>query len=132
MESIQPNLELLKLSITKFVIKMREDGRTPATCNAYIRGFNVFLTWLHENGEIEKLAIKRLKLQKRQMKTLTDAQLKAIINYKPKDKFEKRTYVMILTSIDTGARVDELLTLERDKVDFDNCLILLCQIKTNC
>jgi hypothetical protein len=68
--------EITKLSINQFVIGMREAGRSPATCDAYVRGFNVFLSWLFENGQIpEKLAIKRLKLEKRVMKTFSEAQL---------------------------------------------------------
>jgi len=115
-----------KLAINQFVIGMREAGRSPATCDAYIRGFNVFLSWLHENGQLdEKLAIKRLKLEKRVMKTFSEAQLRAVINYKPQDFYEHRTYTMIMTSIDTGARVDELLTLRRDSVDLENLLITL-------
>jgi integrase/recombinase XerD len=115
-----------KLSINQFVIGMREAGRSPAACDAYIRGFNVFLSWLHENGHLpEKLAIKRLKLEKRVMKTFSDAQLKALVKYRPKKFHEQRTHAMMLVALDTGARVDELLTLERSKVDLDNLLLTL-------
>jgi integrase/recombinase XerD len=117
---------ITKLSINQFVIGMREAGRSPAVCDAYIRGFNVFLSWLHENGQIpEKLAIKRLKLEKRVMKTFPEASLRAIINYRPKGFYEYRTHAMIMASLDTGARIDELLTLKREEIDFDNLLILL-------
>jgi integrase/recombinase XerD len=112
-----------KSSINQWVVKMREAGRSAATCDAYIRGFNAFLSWLHENDHIEKLSIKRLKLEKRVMQTFSEAQLKGLVHYKPKTAFERRTHVMILVALDTGARVDELLTLDRSRVDFDNLLV---------
>lgn len=116
--------EATKSSVNEFVVKMREAGKSPACCDAYVRGFNVFLSWLYESELIRhRLVIKRLKLEKRVLKTFTDAQVSAIINYKPKDKFEKRLHVLLLLLLDTGIRINEALTLERSNVDFDNLLL---------
>jgi hypothetical protein len=49
-------------------------------------GINPFLTWLPEiEYTKEHLKIKRVKFQKRVMRAFSDAQIKAILNYKPKN-----------------------------------------------
>lgn len=103
---------------------MRESSKSPATYNAYARGFNSFLTWLKANEyTTEQLRIKKSKVEKKVMKTFSDTDLKAIIAYRPKDWFELRTHTMFIVAFETGARINELLTLTKDRVDLDNMLI---------
>jgi integrase/recombinase XerD len=116
-----------KQNINEWVIRLRERGTTPNTCDAYARGFNAFLNWLHQEGHIpELLKVKRPKLEKKVMKVFTEAQLRAVVGYRPKNEIELRTHTLILVALDTGARINELLTLTRDRVDLDNLLITVC------
>jgi integrase/recombinase XerD len=113
-----------KQACQDFVIKMRELGIKPASCNVYIRGMNSFLGWMFENEHLpEKLSIKQLKCEQRVMKTFTDEQLKALVSWKPQTFQERRLHTLICLLIDTGIRIDEALTLQRSKVDFDNLLM---------
>lgn len=113
-----------KTNLIEFVAATREKGVSAACCDAYIRGINPFLTWLYENEYTkEHLKIKRLRFQKRVMKTFSDAQVKAILNYKPKNFYETRLHTLLLLLLDCGIRINEALTLERSKVDLDNLLI---------
>jgi integrase/recombinase XerD len=102
---------------------MRKNGLSSAGMNDYIRGFNVFLAWLHENEHIEQLKIKRVKQEEAIIETFTDKQLESIITWKPKDYFGLRLHVLLLTAIDTGCRIEELLTLTRQNVDFDSLVL---------
>ena len=43
------------------VMNLAESGTAHITINSYIRGFNAFLTWLHENEHIENIRIKKIK-----------------------------------------------------------------------
>src|SRR5882724_9548665 len=53
----------------EFVIKLLESGISPATVNGYLRGFNFYLTWLHENHKLlDKLRIKKIKEPERCMR----------------------------------------------------------------
>lgn len=116
--------ELNKTSLIEFVATMRENGVSAACSDAYIRGINPYLTWLYENEYTkEHLKIKRLRFQKRVMKTFNDAQVKAILGYKPKNFYEKRLHTMLVLLLDCGIRINEALTLQRSKVDLDNLLI---------
>jgi integrase/recombinase XerD len=110
--------------LTIFVVDMRERGLLPVSCNIYICGINSFLSWLSENGYIsEHLRIKELKVEKKVIQTFSEEQIKRIVNWKPQDFYEWPLYALLCLLIDTGIRIEEALTLMRDKVDFENLLI---------
>ncbi|MDQ3816140.1 MAG: site-specific integrase [Acidobacteriota bacterium] len=109
-------------SLEEVIIKMRERGVSVGGVNTYIRGINVYLRWLHTQGA-PLIVLRKLKEEKKVFRSLTDSELRAIVSFKPKSKTEKRLYALLLTLIDTGIRINEALTLERGKVDFDNLLL---------
>jgi integrase/recombinase XerD len=113
-----------KSQLKERVTSLREAGKSPACCDAYIRGINSFLTWLFQNEHLEEhLKVKRLKLERRVMKTFTDVQIKAILTFKPKNFYEARLHTLLCTLAETGIRIDEALGLSRDRIDFDNMLL---------
>lgn len=121
--SIRNISDFNKTSLIEFVAKTRESGVSASCTDAYVRGINSFLTWLFENEYTkDHLKIKRVKFQKRVMKTFTDAQVKAIVSYKPKNFYEKRLHTILLVLLDCGIRINEALTLQRSNIDFDNLL----------
>lgn len=116
--------ELNKIVLNSLVANMRESGMSAGCADARIRGINPFLTWLYENDLIsENLKIKKPKLEQKVMKTFTESQMKAIITYKPKDKYELRLHTLLLLLLDTGIRINEALTITRNSIDFENLLI---------
>lgn len=115
--------ELTKESLTGVVIKLRERGVKVGAINSYIRGINAFLKWLSDNGHVENLSLKPLKGETKVLRCLTEKELRAIINFKPQFFYERRLRAILLTLIDTGLRINEALTLRRDKVDFDNLVL---------
>jgi site-specific recombinase XerD len=116
--------ELNKTELIKLVVNMREQGLSAGNTDAYIRGINPFLTWLYENElTAEHFKIKKQRLEKKVIKTFSETQIRAIINYKPKDYYEKRLHCILLMMLDTGVRINEALTLTRSCVDFENLLM---------
>jgi integrase/recombinase XerD len=116
--------EITKQTITQFVICAREQGMSVGCLNSYIKGINSFLDWLHENELItEHLKIKLLKQEKKVLRSFTDDELKRILSFKPKAFSEKRIHALTLALIDTGCRVDELLSVTRDRIDLDNLFL---------
>jgi len=113
--------------LNDFVIKLRERGMAATGANVYIRGVNSFLSWLWENGHTgERLKIKQLKEEQKIIQTYSEDQIRVFINWRPKDWIDWRLYALLMTLIDTGARIDiELLRLSRNQIDFDNLLIKL-------
>jgi site-specific recombinase XerD len=45
--------------------------------------------------------------------------------FKPRTVVERRTWALILTLLDTGVRIEEALTLERDRVDLDRLVLVV-------
>jgi integrase/recombinase XerD len=116
--------ELSKAGIQAFVINMKEAGMSTGAANAYIRGVNSFLSWLYENEHItEHLRVKPLKQEKRVMKTFSDEEVSKLVSYKPKDFYDSRMHALVCLMVDTGIRIDEAITLTREKVDFNNLLV---------
>jgi len=115
---------LTKPNLIQWVIKMREDGVKPVSCNTFISGMNAFCNWLYENNHLpEKLSVKKLKTEQTVVKALEDKHLRAITSFKGSSKSEKRIWTILMLLLDTGCRIDETLTLTRDRVDLDNLLI---------
>ena len=71
-------------------------GSSPGTghasgLNCYARGINVFLAGLFESGHVaERLKLKKLKCEERQMRTVSDAQIRTMLNCNPRRKAEHR------------------------------------------
>jgi integrase/recombinase XerD len=112
-----------KQSLQAAVISFREKGTSIGAINTYIRGINVFLNWLHTEHGHENLSLKKLRVEQRLFRSLTDAELRAVISYKPKTFCQKRIHALCLLLIDTGLRVNEGLTLQRSKINFDDLLL---------
>jgi len=113
-----------KQNVKEWVIKLNESGIKPVTINSYAPAFNAFLTWLLEEGHIpERIRVSKVKEGQRPPKTCSEDTLKRLLRFNPKTFAEHRTYALICTGVDTGTRINVLLTLRRESVDLDNLLI---------
>ncbi len=125
------SLPLSRQSLKDFVTNMRKAGIKPVSCNTYISCINAFLRWLNEEQhQPELLKIQKLRVEKKVLKTFSEAQLQSIIRFKPKTFSERRIHALLCTLIDTGIRIEEALTLKCSVVDLDN-LVLLVRGKGN-
>lgn len=116
--------EVSAAGIKTFVMNMVESGMKPGAANAYTRPINSYLSWLYENNHLEKpLKAPLLKVEKRVLKTYKPEDVKKIIAFRANHFGWKRMQALLCTLVDTGVRIDEALTLERDKVDFENLLL---------
>ena len=111
-----------KENLSKFVVSMRERGLSPVTCNISIRAFNSFLTYLEENGH-PRLRIKKLKEDQKRPQDIQLESLKRLLNCTPSRWVLKRVWTLVIVLMDTGCRIDEILTLKRSRIDLDNCLM---------
>jgi integrase/recombinase XerD len=100
------------------VIRMRESGLKPISCNNRIRAINAYLRW---SGTDLKLS--RLKEEQEILPTLSGDQILAIIAWKPRSACERRLHTLVCTLLDCGLRISEALNLTVDRVDVDNLLL---------
>lgn len=115
--------EFSRPALMNAVIALRGRGLGPVSTNVHIRHMNAFVKWLSDEKHIEWFKIPKQSEEKNVPITLTDAQIKAILNWKPVDVTERRIYALLVLLADTGIRVTEGLTLEWDKLDFENLLV---------
>jgi integrase/recombinase XerD len=125
-----------ELNLSMFVIAMRQAGLNTTTCNISIRAFNSFLTWLKEKGICpEKFSngkpfkLDKLPEEKKQLRVFDDSDIHKILSFKPRKRNDHRIYALVCTLIDTGIRINECLNLERDRIDFDNLMIIVTKGK---
>ncbi len=102
------------------VLRMREKGLKATGCNSAIRAINAYLRWTGSPLKIPQLKEPQLILP-----TFTPQQIRQLVTWKPKGKYQRRLHVLILFLLDTGCRITEALTLRVCDVDMDNMLVTL-------
>ena len=102
------------------VLRMREKGLKATGCNSAIRAINAYLKW---SGSAQK--IRQLKEPQLVLPTFTLQQIRLLVAWKPKGKYQRRLHLLILFLLDTGCRITEALTLRASEVDMDNMLVTL-------
>jgi site-specific recombinase XerD len=113
-----------KADLDAWVIGLRQKGLTPGGCNMYIRTVNSYLHWLHDEGHVStRLRVRVLRAPLRQQTLLTATDIRGLLRFPPRTKGDLRTRTLILLLLDTGVRISEALTLEREKVRLDEMLI---------
>lgn len=109
-----------KQALNNFVIGLRESGMNPGGCNVKIRSVNSFLTWCFENNHNpENLRIKKLRGEQVIIKTFSDAHIRALASYKPKELYQWRLHSIIMLLIDSGARIDEILSMTESSINIE-------------
>ena len=103
-----------------FVIRMREHGLKPTACNNRIRAVNAYLKWAGSPHRVSKLKEPQCILP-----TFTTAQVKLMLNWKPRNFYQRRLHLLVLILLDTGCRISEALDVHVSDCDLDNLLLTL-------
>ena len=113
-----------RADLAAFVIRLRERGVKPVSCNTWLRALNAFCRWTHEQGlspKLEKLQPQRL--AKPLLATHDERVLRLILTYRPKNFRAARVHTLTVALLDTGCRVQELLSARVSDFDFDQLLL---------
>jgi site-specific recombinase XerC len=109
-----------RTSLQAFVIALRSRGLSPGGINVRLRTINSFLTWLHSEGHLnERLRIKLLPSPPTPYARLADADIRRLVRYVPGRRGELRAWALAMLLLDTGLRIAEALSQEREHVDLD-------------
>ena len=112
--------------LVEWVVIMANAGLKPGSINSYASGVNSFLTWLYDtHATTERFRVPLARKPRPVLKTYTREEADAIIAHKPTSRTGRRVMALLYLLIDTGARVNEALTLTRNAVDFDESLVTL-------
>ncbi|HEV2132634.1 MAG TPA: site-specific integrase [Terracidiphilus sp.] len=113
------------------VMRMRAKGCKPTGCNSAIQALNTYAHWAHVGSDSKCGAgckhpkIAHLKVPDLVLPTFTENQVRLLITWKPKGKYQRRLHVLILFLLDTGCRISEALSLHVSEIDLDNLLVTL-------
>jgi integrase/recombinase XerD len=126
LDTPEPTSDQLK----SLVIRMRERGLKPASCNNRIRALNAYLHWRVEGiskcgAGCKHLRIPKLKEEHRVLPTDDQSAITKLMAWKPKEQTQTRLQTLVMTLADIGSRIDEALSIQWPDFDFDNLLLTL-------
>jgi integrase/recombinase XerD len=114
-----------KAQVIRRIAELREAGLRPVTVNTYLRTVNTYFRWLHTEGYAETLVkIPRLKEEQAVVPAFTSEQVAALLRYVPRTISSYRAQVISALILDTGLRIDEVLSIDRAQdLDYDQLLL---------
>lgn len=119
-----PPDRLATATLQAFVVSLRDRGVAPVTCNTWLRALNAFGAWLYAQGHSPfSVRLRPLRVERRLVATLNDATIRALLTYRPRTWAEHRVHTLVCTLLDTGCRVDEVLSARTVDFDYDNLLL---------
>ncbi|MFQ5796310.1 MAG: tyrosine-type recombinase/integrase [Candidatus Bipolaricaulia bacterium] len=113
-----PLSEIKVLTIRSFLAHLQDRGLKNTTIAIYLRVLKAFFNWLTREGLIATAknpvwGIKSPRVPKRYPFVLTDAQVAALLKAPDRTTWTGfRNYTMLLTFLDVGLRLNELINLE--------------------
>lgn len=103
-----------------YLLHLKTKDITTNTIQTYIRALRVFFSWCFSEGYIDCNISEQFRLPKAKRKTidiLTDEEIKRLFScLNGRDFYSVRNYCIIALMLDSGLRLNEVVTLERDKV----------------
>jgi integrase/recombinase XerD len=105
-------------NLKDFVILMREKGLKATACNNRIRAVNAYLKWTGSPLRVPKMKEPQLVLP-----TFSQSQVTTLLRHKPNGFYQRRLHLLMLTLLDTGCRISEVLGLRANDIDLDNLLL---------
>lgn len=115
---------ITRADLTNFVVHLRQRGVKPVSCNTWVRAMNAFCRWLHEQGHAPKLErLQPQRLGKRLLPVHDERVLRLMLTFKPKGFRQARIHATVVALLDTGCRIQELLSARTADFDFDNLLL---------
>jgi integrase/recombinase XerD len=107
--------------LDQWVVAMRQRGLSPGGCNTHIRTVNSFLSWLEENHYTTPgMRMKLLRKPRSAPRLISRLEVWRLLGIKPPNDITKlRTWALIGLLVDTGARIEEALTLTLAEVNLE-------------
>jgi integrase/recombinase XerD len=109
---------------------MRGKGLKDTGVNTVLRCVNAYLHW--SSGSERKCGagcthprIQQLREPRLVLPTFTDVQVKRLVAWKPKGKYQRRLHLVVLLLLDTGCRITEALTLRVSDINLEDLLVTL-------
>ena len=123
-----PAEELTLELCQEYYFNLRSNELSSGSVQTYIRGLRAFLSWCYDFGYISTDITARFKLPKAQRKTidvLTDEEIVRLFSCFPDNFIGKRNLCMSVLMLDSGLRLNEVVTLESSQIHLEDryCIV---------
>lgn len=116
-----PDISAVSVSDCKaYYIHLLNRNVSSVTVQTYIRALRAFLSWCYLEGYIPENIPKKFRLpkaQKKKIDILTDSEVEQLFRcLSGRDFISIRNYCIVALMIDSGLRLNEVVTIRRDKI----------------
>lgn len=116
-----PDISAVSVSDCKaYYIHLSNRNVSSVTVQTYIRALRAFLSWCYLEGYISENIPKKFRLpkaQKKKINILTDSEVEQLFRcLSGRDFISIRNYCIVALMIDSGLRLNEVVTIRRDKI----------------
>lgn len=116
-----PDISAVSVSDCKaYYIHLLNRNVSSVTVQTYIRALRAFLSWCYLEGYISENIPKKFRLpkaQKKKIDILTDSEVEQLFRcLSGRDFISVRNYCIVALMIDSGLRLNEVVTIRRDKI----------------
>lgn len=116
-----PNISAVSVSDCKtYYIHLSSRNVSSVTVQTYIRALRAFLSWCYLEGYIPENIPKKFRLpkaQKKKIDILTDSEVERLFHcLSGRDFISIRNYCIVALMLDSGLRLNEVVTIRRDKI----------------
>ena len=106
--------------IKALIVRLRERALEPVSIKSRLQAVKAYCRWAGLT-----VVIPKMKIEERVLPTFDSAQVMRLMQWRPRTEPEYRLQTLVATLCDTGARIDEILSMRWEDVDFDNLLLTL-------
>lgn len=115
--------------LRSYLLDLMERDYDSVSVQSYVRGLRSFLTWMHEQGAVSVNYSERFRLPKAERKVidvLTDEELARIFAaLDPRDVTQLRNLCIVSLMLDSGLRLDEVVTASRSKLHLSDRYLIV-------
>lgn len=116
-----PDISAVSVSDCKaYYIHLSNRNVSSVTVQTYIRALRAFLSWCYLEGYISENIPKKFRLpkaQKKKIDILTDSEVEQLFRcLSGRDFISIRNYCIVALMIDSGLRLNEVVTIRRDRI----------------
>ena len=116
-----PDISAVSVSDCKaYYIHLSSRNVSSVTVQTYIRALRAFLSWCYLEGYIPENIPKKFRLpkaQKKKIDILTDSEVEQLFRcLSGRDFISVRNYCIVALMLDSGLRLNEVVTIRRDKI----------------
>jgi integrase/recombinase XerD len=124
--------EIAKKHVDKFILWLKKKGLKATTINTYMRATRSFLYFAMRENYLIQFEINLIKADREQKEPYSEEEIKKLIkkpNIRECGFVEHRNWVLVNYLLETGNRLNTVLNLMVQDIDFDNGMVILTTTK---